>query len=702
MELLPLESIERARRRVAERAQRDEMSFGVRELNLTWTEEEPWKPWRLIDNFEFPEFQASTASMSGKKPCEMLLSKDSIFFCPRTNSLARLCVNASGDIVSDQAVAFQHPTLVVTLEEALREHVTDSLSWNPPSGEIRLASMTPTEHCVRAIDDALSGSLLERRDLFDAWFVHGDTGTGKTHFALVFAAIARMRWCMPTFYIDCKKLQSSSDLRMSSMLQELTAIFRQAMESQPSVLILDDLDFLVPNHRDGGIANGSSSQRQINPVAVDQTKLVANHLQSLMEYCVSKVIFFITCRSSASLPAEIAESLTCHTTVNIESLSLEERTELISSMLNGDTSDLVTLVSTLSDGYRPKDLRVIATRIKRAHAGTDDSKDFVQRIMDEYVPLSRQGLSVETGSEHQSWNDVGGIFAAKEKLKTTILNPNKYRKIYEKAPIKLPKGILLFGPPGCGKSFLVPALAKECGHTLITCRGPELLDRYIGASEANVRKLFERARSAAPAILFLDEFDALAPRRGSDNTGVTDRVVNQLLTYLDGVETTLENVFLIAATSRPEKIDPALLRPGRLEQHIYVGFPESSDEVIDILHRMMAQRQSASSILRSFQAGVLVLTSEESNHLAQLSPADIKAVLDSAHLEAIHEHLASCRMEPVVIQDHHFRKALLDTRASVSDQDRAMFAQVHQPLLAPSHTSYAKESQKGELKTSLM
>ena len=216
-----------------------------------------------------------------------------------------------------------------------------------------------------------------------------------------------------------------------------------------------------------------------------------------------------------------------------------------------------------------------------------------------------------------------------------------------------------------------------------------------------MRKLFERARSAAPAILFLDEFDALAPRRGSDNTGVTDRVVNQLLTYLDGVETTLENVFLVAATSRPENIDPALLRPGRLEQHIYVGFPESSYEVMDVLQRMMAQRQSASSILRSFQAGALVLTSEESNHLAQLSPADIKAVLDSAHLEAIHEHLSSCRTEPVVILEHHFRKALLSTRASVSEQDRAMFAQVHQPFLAPSHASYAKESRKGALKTSL-
>ena len=701
IELLPSESIERARRCTAELIVHDRVRVGVQTLNVAWKEEDPWKSWRYVDDFEVPAYDTSRLYLSSQSESDTLLTNDSVFFNPRTNSLARLCSIDLGDIGSAQTSTFQHSLFVVILEEALQERATGSLPWNPPLCDLPLASMAPTAHCVRGIDQALSDPFLVRNDQFDAWFMHGDTGTGKTHYALVFAAIAHMRWSMPTYYLDCKKLQSASDLRMSSILQELTALFRQAMESQPSVLILDDLDFLVPNQEDGEFAGVSIGQRQANPIAVDQTKLLADHLRSLMEYCASKVIFVITCRSTTSLPVEIEESLTCYTAVDIESLSPMERTKLISSMLNGHTSSVVSLVSTLSDGYRAKDLSVVTTRISHACADSGDLTGCIHQIMEEYVPLSRQGLLVETGSEHQSWNDVGGIFVAKEKLKSTILNPVKYRIIYEKAPVKLPKGILLFGPPGCGKSYLVPALAKECGHTLITCRGPELLDRYIGASEANVRRLFERARSAAPAILFLDEFDALAPRRGSDNTGVTDRVVNQLLTYLDGVETTLEDVFLIAATSRPEKIDPALLRPGRLEQHIYVGFPESSDEWMDILLRMMSQRQSASSILNSFQAGTLILTSEESKHLAQLSPADIKAVLDSAHLEAIHEYLASPHVDPVVIKEHHFRKSLLATRASVSEQDRAMFAQIYHPFLVTSHTSYAKESPKGALKTSL-
>ena len=119
--------------------------------------------------------------------------------------------------------------------------------------------------------------------------------------------------------------------------------------------------------------------------------------------------------------------------------------------------------------------------------------------------------------------------------------------------------------------------------------GPEVLDRYIGASEAKVRELFAKASSVAPSILFLDELDALAPRRGSDHTGVTDRVVNQLLTFLDGVEdaTTTATVYIVAATSRPDKVDPALLRPGRLEQHLFVGPPESDEEWSNLLETLL-------------------------------------------------------------------------------------------------------------------
>ncbi|CAN0364833.1 unnamed protein product, partial [Laminaria digitata] len=160
--------------------------------------------------------------------------------------------------------------------------------------------------------------------------------------------------------------------------------------------------------------------------------------------------------------------------------------------------------------------------------------------------------------------------------------PVKYGRLFEATPTRLPTGALLYGPPGCGKTLLAGAVAAECGLNFISVKGPEVLDKYIGASEQAVRSLFARAASAAPCVLFFDEFEAVAPRRGNDNTGVTDRVVNQLLTFLDGVEGR-DGVYVLGATSRPDLIDSALLRPGRLDRQLYCGFPDELERE-DILH----------------------------------------------------------------------------------------------------------------------
>lgn len=702
--ILLLDQVEMIRRRTAERLLYGDLKLEVQTLKIEEiTDDDPWKPWRHADPCDYVQTTLNTPWLSGphQNPEEMFLTKDSVFFSSVTNSLSRLCLADSQGVIRDRVNYYQAPPAIVTVVEAEQAHVTRSSLWEPSRNDKTITSMPVTRHCPRAFYSNWVEAFLEQRKSVDAWVIQGDSGTGKTHHTHILAAIARMKWGMPTWYLDCKQLQAGPDLRMKSTLDELTAVFRQAMESQPSVLILDDLDHLLTNHDDDGVTNGGVSHRQINPVAVDQSKLLANHVQSLMDCCVSEVIFVISCRAVKSLAAEVTESLPCYRCVELEQLSSDERSMLVDSMLNIGLPHVLDLLSSMTEGYRVKDLHVVITRINHVSNNSGYSEQVIKSILEEYVPLSRQGLNIEVGREHQEWCNIGGIFEVKNKLKAAILNPVKYRRIYERAPIQLPKGILLFGPPGCGKSYLVPALAKECGHTLITCRGPELLDRYIGASEANVRQLFERARSAAPSILFLDEFDALAPRRGSDNTGVTDRVVNQLLTYLDGVERMLEGVFLVAATSRPDKIDPALLRPGRLDQHIYVGYPESSAESTDILVKMMAQRQTATKLLESFLMNSFVLDDNESGRLAQLSPADIKAVLDTAHLEAIHEFLACPQRDAIQIDESHFRKGLLATRASVSLDDRAMLAQLYQPFITSSRASYAKETNSEKLLTSL-
>ena len=181
---------------------------------------------------------------------------------------------------------------------------------------------------------------------------------------------------------------------------------------------------------------------------------------------------------------------------------------------------------------------------------------------------------------------VGGLASVKAQLDEALALPSRAPDVFASAPLRLRTGCLLYGPPGCGKTLVALQAIKEAGVRCVAVKGPELLNKYIGQSEARVRDVFRRASACAPCAVFFDEFDAIAPRRGKDSTGVTDRVVNQFLTELDGVES-LAGVVVIAATSRPDMIDPALLRPGRLDRTVACPFP-NRDERRDILKVLVA------------------------------------------------------------------------------------------------------------------
>jgi len=178
-----------------------------------------------------------------------------------------------------------------------------------------------------------------------------------------------------------------------------------------------------------------------------------------------------------------------------------------------------------------------------------------------------------------SWGDIGALSSIREELTLSVLEPIGHPERFEALGLPLPAGVLLYGPPGCGKTLLAKAIANESGANFISVKGPELLDKYVGESERSVRVVFERARSSSPCIIFFDELDSLCPKRGSDGGGgggVSERVVNQLLTEMDGLDSR-RSVFVIAATNRPELIDPAMLRPGRLDKLLYVPLPSPDD-----------------------------------------------------------------------------------------------------------------------------
>eukprot|EP00899_Mesostigma_viride_P012537 jgi/Mesvir1/21284/Mv21678-RA.2 len=222
---------------------------------------------------------------------------------------------------------------------------------------------------------------------------------------------------------------------------------------------------------------------------------------------------------------------------------------------------------------------------------------------------------------------VGGLVDVRQVLRETLEWPARFPQLFSSCPIRVRSGLLLYGPPGCGKTHIIGAAAESFGMRFISVKGPELLNKYIGASEQAVRDLFKRAAAAAPCVLFFDEFDSIAPKRGHDNTGVTDRVVNQLLTELDGVEK-LDNVYVIAATNRPDLIDAALLRPGRLDRLLFCDFPKSED-----------RREILVALSQHLSLDDDVDLAEISRVTEGFTGADLQALLSEAQLAAVHAML---------------------------------------------------------------
>lgn len=175
-----------------------------------------------------------------------------------------------------------------------------------------------------------------------------------------------------------------------------------------------------------------------------------------------------------------------------------------------------------------------------------------------------------------SWEDIGGLENVKRELQEVVQYPVLYPEQFEKFGMSPSRGVLFYGPPGCGKTLLAKAIANECQANFVSIKGPELLTMWFGESEANVREVFDKARQAAPCVLFFDELDSIAKSRGGsagDAGGASDRIINQLLTEMDGVGSK-KNVFIIGATNRPDIIDSAVIRPGRLDQLIYIPLPD--------------------------------------------------------------------------------------------------------------------------------
>ena len=335
---------------------------------------------------------------------------------------------------------------------------------------------------------------------------------------------------------------------------------------------------------------------------------------------------------------------------------------------NGDSPAALT-TATIAVG-RPRKISTINQTPTVIHLTEEDMKQAMQGL----TPAAFWGAGTKSSVQKgiSGWEDVGGMKDAKAALAEALELPVKYAALLATAPLRLRTGVLLYGPPGCGKTHIVAAAVAAAKVRCITVAGPELLNKYIGASEAAVRDVFVRASSAAPCVLFFDEFDAIAPRRGHDNTGVTDRVVNQLLTELDGVGG-LKGVCVVGATSRPDLIDPALLRPGRLDRLIHCGMPDENDRA-EILQ----------ALSRNLKLSPDVDLGNIASQTSDFSGADLGSLLAEAQLASVHESLDKSGgdplyhiHEPPAVGESHVGGAFASVKPSLHPSERAYLESVY-------------------------
>ncbi|KAH9318657.1 hypothetical protein KI387_020426, partial [Taxus chinensis] len=478
--------------------------------------------------------------------------------------------------------------------------------------------------------------------------LYGPPASGKTQLAL---ALARQ------LEEDSNILAHVVFVRCSELAAEQAEVVRdviwrsisEALDHAPSIVVLDDLDSAISS---SGDSEGSEPSRS----AIGLAEFVADMIDACQDReqrpCgVNLIAFLAVVLNPGALPSCLCSSGRFDFHVQVPAPAAAERAAMLRHEISRrglQCSEHVTSeTASKCDGYDTSDLEVLVDRAIHAAVARSvschgskqlssiESKpglvsgDFY-KALENFLPAAMRGIA-KSGSQggRMGWEDVGGLSETRISIQEMLELPVKFSKIFSKAPLRLRSGVLLYGPPGCGKTHIVGAAAAACSLRFISVKGPELLNKYIGASEQAVRDIFSKASAAAPCILFFDEFDSIAPKRGHDNTGVTDRVVNQLLTELDGVEA-LTGVFVFAATSRPDLLDPALLRPGRLDRLLFCGFPSTRErlEILDILSRKLP-------LASDVDLGTIAEITDG------FSGADLQALLSDAQLESVHGFLES-------------------------------------------------------------
>ncbi|AGB37627.1 CDC48 family AAA ATPase [Natronococcus occultus] len=506
--------------------------------------------------------------------------------------------------------------------------------------------------------------------------LHGPPGTGKT---LMAKAVANE--------IDAHFETISGPEIMSKYYgeseEQLREVFEDAEENAPAIIFIDELDSIAAKREEAG---------------GDVERRVVAQLLSLMDGLEERgrvTVIAATNRVDAIDPAlrrggrfdreiEIGvpdkggrkEILQVHTRGMplSEDVDLEHYAENTHGFVGADLESLARegAMNALRRIRPDLDLEsdeIDAEILESLEVTEGDVKEALKGIQ----PSAMREVFVEVPDI--TWEDVGGLGDTKERLRETIQWPLDYPEVFEQMDMQAAKGVLMYGPPGTGKTLLAKAVANESQSNFISIKGPELLNKYVGESEKGVREVFEKARSNAPTVIFFDEIDSIAGERGQrqGDSGVGERVVSQLLTELDGLEE-LEDVVVIATTNRPDLIDSALLRPGRLDRHVHVPVPdeEGRRKIFEVHTR---DKPLADAVDLDWLAG------ETEGYVG----ADIEAVCREASMAASREFINSVdpddmpdTIENVRISKEHFERALEEVQPSVTPETRERYEEIEQ------------------------
>lgn len=499
--------------------------------------------------------------------------------------------------------------------------------------------------------------------------LHGPPGTGKTQIA---RAIANEIGAY-LLIINGPEIMSKMSGESESNLRKA---FEEANKKQPSIIFMDEIDSIAPNRE-------KSTQ--------ETEKRIVSQLLTLMDGMNERsnvIVLGATNRPNAidpalrrfgrfdreieiGVPDEIGrfEVLSIHT----KNMRLADDVDLyaVAKETHGFTgSDIASMCSEAAIQqlreklpYIDLDRERIPIEVLKDLSVTRDNFQYAIQNTD---PSSLRETVIET--PNVKWSDIGGLEHVKAELRETVMYPVNHPEKFLKFGQNPSKGVLLYGPPGCGKTLLAKAVATECKANFISIKGPELLSKWVGDSESNVRELFDKARGSAPCVLFFDEIDSVGKSRmhASNDGGTTDRMLNQILTEMDGMNQK-KNVFVMGATNRPGLLDSALMRPGRLDQLVYIPLPDLKSRI-----KILETKLSKTPLSKDVSIENIAKRTEG------MSGADLTEICQRAAKLAIRDSIA---MEMENGQDSgineismkYFESAMKNARRSVTQQEIAQF-----------------------------